>query len=108
MAARAPAPLAAPAPKYPPRLLARGIEGWVVTELTVAEDGSVANPKVVDAEPRDVFDAATLRAVSRYRFPPPIIAGRPTAMHGVVVRVEFRISKAGGALVRRGRHQSFF
>ena len=68
MAARAPAPLAAPAPKYPPRLLARGIEGWVVTELTVAEGGSVANPKAVDAEPRDVFDVATLRAVSRYRF----------------------------------------
>lgn len=105
---RAPAPLAAPAPKYPSRLLARGIEGWVVTELTVAEDGSVNSPKIVDAEPSDVFDAATLRAVARYRFPPPTVAGKPTAMHGVTVRVEFRIPKAGGESVRHGRHQSIF
>ena len=95
---QAPAPLAAPAPIYPPRLLARGVEGWVVIELTVAEDGSVDNPKVVDAEPRAVFDAATLRAVARYRFPPPLVA-----VHGVTVRVEFRIPEAGSESARRGR-----
>ena len=52
-------------PIYPGMALRRGIEGSVVVEYRVAVDGRVVRPRVVAAQPVGVFEAATLRALSR-------------------------------------------
>lgn len=52
-------------PIYPGMALRRGIEGSVVVEYRVAVDGRVVRPRIVAAEPAGVFEAATLRALSR-------------------------------------------
>ncbi|MCY4011198.1 MAG: TonB family protein [Gammaproteobacteria bacterium] len=89
--ARMPIPFLTPAPEYPQRALARGVEGWVLVSFTIAASGVVADPVVVDADPPGVFDAAALRAVMRYRYRPQIVAGVPTATPGMLLRIHFEL-----------------
>jgi len=63
-------PLSTPAPNFPPDALRAGTSGEVQVEFTVGTDGSVATARVVNAEPRRVFDRAALDAVQRWRFQP--------------------------------------
>ena len=84
-------PILTPAPEYPQRALARGIEGWVLVSFTISETGAVVEPKVVDAEPRGVFDAAALRAVLRYRYRPQLVSGVATATPGMLLRIHFEL-----------------
>lgn len=89
--ARMPIPFLTPAPEYPQRALARGLEGWVLVSFTIAASGAVTDPMVVDADPAGVFDAAALRAVMRYRYRPQIVAGVPTATPGMLLRIYFEL-----------------
>jgi periplasmic protein TonB len=55
-------------PVYPRGALARGIEGWVLVGFTVDPNGKVTSPKVVEATPPGVFDAAALAAVTKWQY----------------------------------------
>lgn len=61
-------PLIAGVPEYPAAARAAALRGYVEVEFTVTPSGSVENPRVVAAEPRNVFDAAALAAVARRRY----------------------------------------
>lgn len=74
-------------PRYPYRAQRQGIEGWVRVSFLITEQGEVKDALVVDAEPKDSFDQAALRAVAKWRFKPRIEDGRP-----VSVRVEQVVS----------------
>jgi len=63
-------PLSTPAPRYPPDALRSGQSGEVQVEFTVNPDGSVANARVVRADPPRVFDREAVAAVRRWRFEP--------------------------------------
>ena len=64
-------------PVYPPRALRSGIEGVVTVEFTIATDGSVKDAEVVKAKPPKIFDRAVLTAISKWKFNPDIIDGKP-------------------------------
>lgn len=76
-------PIVTVPPQYPNRALQRGIEGWCQVEFTVNENGGVEDARVVDGEPEGIFDSASLRAVSRFRFNPRTKDGEPVKTHGV-------------------------
>ena len=59
-------------PEYPPRAQAQGIEGWVKVQYTISGTGAVTNVVVVENNPSNVFDAAAVKAVSRWRFSPKV------------------------------------
>lgn len=63
-------------PQYPPRALRSGIEGNVTVEFTIAKDGTVKDPKIVAAEPENIFNDAVLRAIKRWEFEPEKVDGR--------------------------------
>ncbi|MDW5375752.1 TonB family protein [Halomonas sp. HP20-15] len=58
-------------PEYPARAQRRGLEGYVEVRFTILPDGSVDSDslRVTDAEPRNVFERAAMRAISRWQFP---------------------------------------
>ena len=56
------------APRYPLTALNRKIEGNVQVAFTIQPDGRVAGVRVVSSTPADIFDAAALAAVARWRF----------------------------------------
>jgi len=62
--------ISTPAPRYPSDALRAGQAGEVLVEFTVNPDGSVANARVVRADPPRVFDREAVAAVRRWRFEP--------------------------------------
>lgn len=57
-------------PNYPTAALRAGQSGWVVVGFTISPEGRATDIRVVEAQPRHVFDRAAVDAVSRYRFKP--------------------------------------
>ena len=72
-------PIVQMAPQYPREARMKGIEGWVEIEFTIEPDGSVSDPKVVNSEPRRVFDRDAIRAIYKWKFKPRIVDGKPVA-----------------------------
>ncbi len=65
-------------------------EGWVLVSFSVDPDGRTSDVKVVESQPRRVFDRAAMDAVERYHF-------TPAMKDGVAVsstkqqRIEFKL-----------------
>ncbi|RUO58776.1 energy transducer TonB [Pseudidiomarina insulisalsae] len=76
---------------YPRRALQRGIEGYVVVEFTVTKQGTVREPRVVAAEPEQIFDQAALDAVVKFKYKPRVVNGEAVEVHGVQNRITFEI-----------------
>lgn len=66
-------------PQWPREALIEGISGYVRIAFTVMEDGSVepGSAKVIESKPPRLFDSAAIRAVSRWKFKPRIVDGKP-------------------------------
>lgn len=77
-------------PNYPREALMQGIEGWVRVRFTIAPDGSVLNPSVIEANPPRVFNREAVRAILRWKFRPRIVDGVAVAREAEQV-IEFSI-----------------
>jgi protein TonB len=80
-------------PEYPTRARERGIEGWVQVEFTITAAGTVADAKVVDADPKGLFDRAALEAIGRWKYNPKVVDGRAMERRGVQVQLTFNLEK---------------
>jgi protein TonB len=78
-------------PDYPPRAQSRGLEGFVEVEFTITPAGTVANPRVVNAEPKNIFDDAALKAIARWRYNPKVENGVAVERVGIRVRLTFKL-----------------
>ncbi len=66
-------------PQYPRQALIEGVSGYVVIEFTIEPDGSVSNPKILESQPRRMFDRSAVRAIYKWKFKPRIVDGKPVA-----------------------------
>lgn len=57
-------------PVYPQKLKFRRIQGEVLIEFTVTQEGKVSDLKVIKSSPAGAFDRVSLRAIRRWRFQP--------------------------------------
>ena len=57
-------------PAYPPTALRSHQSGWVILSFSIGPDGRTDDIRVVDSQPRHVFDRAASDAIHRYRFKP--------------------------------------
>ena len=64
-------------PTYPKRALRSGIEGVVTVEFTITIDGSVRDAEIIEAKPPNIFDKSVLRAISKWKFNPDMVDGKP-------------------------------
>ncbi len=80
-------------PEYPTRARERGIEGWVQVEFTITAAGTVADPKVIDADPKGLFERAALAAIGRWKYNPKVVDGRAMERRGVMVVLTFKLEK---------------
>src|SRR4051812_10913852 len=79
---RQPTKVADVKPAYPDDARAAGVQGVVIIEALIDDAGSVANARVLRSVP--ALDQAALGAVSRWRFTPTDVNGRPA---GVIMTV---------------------
>ena len=80
-------------PDYPPRALQRGLEGWVQVQFTITATGTVKDPVVVDAMPKNIFDDAALKAIARWRYNPKVENGAAVERVGVQTRIVFQLEQ---------------
>lgn len=76
------------APTYPPLARAAGVEGIVIVEAVIAEDGLVRDVRVLRSIP--LLDAAAMEAVRQWRFTPTLLNGEPVPIV-MTVTVAFRL-----------------
>lgn len=79
-------------PQYPREALIEGISGYVVVEFTIEADGSVADPKIVESQPRRVFDRSAIRAIYKWKFKPRVVDGKPVVRRGST-RLDFELDE---------------
>ncbi|MDO6706735.1 MULTISPECIES: energy transducer TonB [unclassified Photobacterium] len=81
-------------PKYPPRALKRGIQGYVVLSFTIDPQGRPTDIQVVDAEPKRMFDREAIRALRSWKYQPKLEGGQALAQPGQSVKLEFKLNKS--------------
>ena len=70
------APLVRINPQYPRKARMLNIEGWVKVRFTITPIGTVTNLQILDSHPKDIFDQATIQAVSKWKYQPLIEDGK--------------------------------
>lgn len=81
-------------PSYPRTAIEQGIQGWVYTEFTVNEDGTVDSESIVvlDEEPARVFTDSALISARSLRYVPKLDEnGRPIDAEGVTYLFQFSL-----------------
>lgn len=78
---------------YPPELYEQKIEGDVDIGFDLDADGTPQDAHVIKSNPPQVFDAAALQSIRRWRFTPFIQNGQPVSSSGHHYTLEFRLPR---------------
>ena len=78
------------APVYPPLALAARVQGTVILQATIDEEGSVRKLSVLRGHP--LLDDAALQAVAKWQFTPTLLNGT-TVPIVMTVTVTFSLTK---------------
>lgn len=71
-----------PAPQYPTIAKAAGVQGPVVVQVLIDENGRVVSAKVTSGHP--LLQQAALQTAYRWKFSPTVLTGTPVKVTGVV------------------------
>ncbi len=63
-------------PRYPKKAVRESIEGWVKLAVDVNKQGNVSKVKVVDAQPRRIFEDEAVKSMKQWQFKPKNIDGK--------------------------------
>lgn len=80
-------------PEYPRRAAERGIQGYVIVQFTVTEEGTVEDVEVVEADPKGYFERAAVKAASKFRYKPKVVNGQPIRVEGVPNKITFNLAE---------------
>ncbi|WDE00886.1 energy transducer TonB [Thalassomonas actiniarum] len=83
-------------PKYPMQAARDGKEGWVKLSFTINEIGGVEDVKVIEAQPKRIFDKEAKRALRKWKYKPKVVDGKPMRQPGLTVQLDFTMEGAGG------------
>ena len=79
--------------RYPPKAKRYKYVGQVIVKFGVDQQGKVTDPYVVASEPPGVFERAALKHVKSYKYKPPLLAGEPTHVDEVAIKLVFNPNK---------------
>ena len=88
-------PLRRNGPIYPTSAAKKGIEGYNVVEYDIQANGKVVNAHVIEAEPLEVFDQASINAVQQWLFLPKYVDDKAMESKGVRSRLTYRLDVPG-------------
>ncbi|SFC29545.1 energy transducer TonB [Pseudoalteromonas denitrificans] len=80
-------------PKYPVQAARDGKEGWVQLSFTINEVGGVEDVKVINAEPKRIFDREAKRALRKWKYKPKVVDGKAMKQPGLQVQLDFKINQ---------------
>ncbi|EEW09993.1 Protein tonB [Vibrio mimicus VM573] len=77
-------------PRYPRVAQKRGIEGTVMYEIWLDEQGNQIQQYLITSSGTEVLDKSALEAIKQWKFSPRILDGVPVA-HRVHIPVRFKL-----------------
>ncbi|MBL4783622.1 MAG: energy transducer TonB [Porticoccaceae bacterium] len=83
-----PQPSYQPKPKYPAIARRRGVEGSVIFEISVANDGHVTNAIMIESSGSAALDRSAAKAIKTWLFP----ASQFNSLSSFKQRIEFRLN----------------
>ena len=60
-----------------------GISGYCIVEYTVTKTGSIRDPFAVDCSPKGIFERASVKASTKFKYKPRVVDGEPIEVAGV-------------------------
>jgi TonB family protein len=69
-------------PTYPPEARSLRLEGSVTLDVSIAEDGTIGDVKLLHGEP--ILAASAVAAVRQWRYSPTLLNGKPTPAHRTI------------------------
>lgn len=86
-------PIVKVAPIYPRRAQTRGISGYCIVEYTVTKTGSIRDPIAVDCQPSGIFDRASIKAATKFKYKPRVVDGEPIEVAGVQNKFTYELEQ---------------
>ncbi len=83
-----PQPTYQPKPKYPTIARRRGVEGVVIFEISVANNGHVNNAIIIQSSGSSALDRSALKAIKTWQFP----TGKFNSLSTFKQKIEFRLN----------------
>ena len=80
-------------PKYPIGALRDGIQGWVRLAFDISEIGEVINVKVIDSQPKRVFDKAARQALRKWKYRAKSVDGTQIQQQNFTVQLDFNMEQ---------------
>lgn len=84
-------PIVKVAPVYPQRAIDREVEGYVILEFTVTKSGTVKDVRVIESDPKNIFDRAAINAALKFKYKPRVVNGEPIEVRGVLNKITFEL-----------------
>jgi len=78
-------------PKYPIKAATNGIEGWVKLSFNINPLGEVTNIKVLDSDPRRIFDKAAKSALKKWKYKAKRVGGKSLEQKNITVQLDFKM-----------------
>jgi protein TonB len=63
-------------PKYPQEAFDKSIEGYIVFDAVINEVGKLEKIRIIESQPKGVFDAEALRALKYWFYKPAVVNGK--------------------------------
>lgn len=86
-------PIVKVAPIYPRRAQTRGISGYCIVEYTVTTSGAIRDPIAVDCQPSGVFDRASVKAATKFKYKPRVVDGEAIEVAGVQNKFTYELEQ---------------
>jgi protein TonB len=86
-------PIVKVAPIYPRRAQTRGISGYCIVEYTVTTSGAIRDPVAVDCQPSGVFEKASVKASTKFKYKPRVVDGEAIEVAGVQNKFTYELEQ---------------
>ena len=80
-------------PKYPVAAARDGVEGWVNLSFDINEIGQVVNVKVLDAQPKRIFNKAAKQALRKWKYRAKMVDGKAIVQRNLQVMLSFNMNQ---------------
>lgn len=81
-----------PSPLFPIEAARNNIEGYVRLSFDINEKGETENIDVIEANPIKTFTNVAIDAVSKWKYEPLIVDGKPQVQKNVAVQLDFALN----------------
>lgn len=86
-------PVVQVSPRYPISAAQSGKEGYVILGFDITEVGNVTNVKVLEANPKRVFNKSAIQAIKKWKYKPKIEEGKPVSQQNQQVQLDFTLEQ---------------